>query len=186
MAFVSHVGSGPRNSSTTTQTSLSRDFTFSASEILSFDMHAVANSGSDHGVTRHSGSGVTITLLNAFNIPVGTAGLYNYTNPALLGAHSFLIDGTQHNYSASMADFAALAGLGAGATIAKIGLSFDAWGQFTSGGNVQPDVAGSASVWFDNIATGPVPEPGVFLLLLLGLTLIGTILKLKPDRSVTT
>ena len=182
MAFVSHVGWGPRNTSSTTQTSLSRDFVFSANDILSFDMQAIATAFSDHGITRHSGGGVKITLLNAFNIPVGSAGLYNYTNPALLGANSYLIDGLQHNYSASMADFANLAGLGAGVAIAKISLGFDAWGQFTSGGNVQLDVAGSANVWFDNVSA--VPEPGSLMLLLPGLALTIATVRLKLFRKI--
>ena len=173
MAFVVQTGAGPLNGSTTTTSSLARDFPYSATDLLSFDMHAVAStaSGNPSG-TKHSGSGVRVSFLNAFNISQGSFSLYNYTNSALLGAREYLIDSVQHNYSATMATFAAQAGLGSSASISKVNLTFLGWAQYSGGGNIYPNVGATSRVWFDNVTAGQIPEPAHYVLLLLGLALM--------------
>jgi hypothetical protein len=152
MAFVKHNGNGTH--------SLSHDFAYVAGDLVSFDMHAVAVLGS---YTEYAASGVTLSFLTAFNTSLGTVGLYNTTDPAGLGAHQYAIDNVQHNYSDSMANWAALAGISGGTPIAKIGLSFNTYAQTY---NVYQSYA---TVWFDNVRVAAVPEPGSWALMLAGL-----------------
>lgn len=176
MAYVFQTGSGPINGSTTTSSSLAQDFSYLANDILSFAMHAVANtaSGNPSGI-KHSGSGVRVSFLNAFNVPLGSFGLYNYTNPTLLGANEYAIDNVQHNYSATMGTFASQAGLNPQSAISKVSLTFVSWAQYSGGGNIYPNVGASASVWFDNAGISPVPEPHQYPLMAAGLFLISLV-----------
>lgn len=146
MAFVHQTGSGAR--------SLSIDFSYLASDTLSFDMHAVAFSAADVFGTAHASSGVTISFLNTFNLELGSASLVNATNPGTLGPNDSLIDNLQHNYSSLLSDYAALAGLDTTDPISKVSLTYFATGQTTrTGGRT------SATVWFDNVTVSAVPVP---------------------------
>jgi len=149
MAYVEHTGRY--------QHALSRDFSYSSSEPLSFDMQAVAIS--NQGL--RASSGVTISFLNAFNVELGSISLCNDTHPGELVAPSYAIDQLQHHYDASLAEFAAMAGLKQTDDPKKISLSFWAWG------DTKPAIAGYhhsyAYVHFDNVCVGgnanPVPVP---------------------------
>ena len=175
MAFAKHTGSGLH--------SLSLDFNYLPNERLAFDMHAVASKSSKapNGAYYHGRSGVTISFLNAFNIELGSAGLYRATNPGSLGPNDNLIDGVQHNYNALMSDYATLAGLGGTDQISKISLNYSATGQTSFWGE-----ASSASVWFDNVTvsdTNAVPIPGAVWLLSSGLIALGALKKKKNHYS---
>lgn len=165
MAFIKHGGKG--------QDSLSQDFGYSENDILSFDMHAVANTGRSNGGTiLHSQSGVVLSFLNFLNAPLGSLSLVNATNPASLGLSSVAVDSAQHNYTSIMSDFAAAAGLGVDDQISKISLEFFATGDFSFGGNIVPDGRSDASVWFDNVSIGApsaVPVPAAVWLFSSGL-----------------
>lgn len=103
MAYVQHSGEG--------RDSLSHDFNYLESDILSFTMHAVANSSKTaFRNTLHSRSGVVMSFLNFLNVPLGNISLVNATNPSSLGSHSITIDSAQHVYSAPMNEFAKAAG----------------------------------------------------------------------------
>lgn len=145
MATLQHSG--------VNRSALSIDFPYSSSGYVSFDMQAlpVRVSGM-FGRVLEAGGGITITFSNAFNVVLGTVGFHNVTNPAVLRANEFQIDGAQHNYNSTMGELAALAKLPPGSQIAKVNLSFVAWGEFQSGGNIYPNYASSTTVWFDNVA----------------------------------
>ncbi len=155
MAFVLHTGSGSH--------ALSCDFAYSASQLLSFDMHAVALLG---GAAQAS-SGVVLSFYNPVNVALGTASFVNITNPASLGPTAYAVDNLQHHYEATMAGFAALAGLDGSAAISKVSLQFYASAQTIFG-----CCASSSSVWFDNISVTAVPEPAVQALVLCGLAAV--------------
>jgi len=144
MAFVKHSGGG--------QHALSRDFEYSADDNLSFEMHAVSTSVSIRGTVLHSRSGVTISFLNGLNVPLASLKLVNATDPSLLDPDDSLIDGAQHEYTASMSEFAAAAGLDTADSIAKISLGFFAEANYSWGGNIYPNGSSSATVWFDDVA----------------------------------
>ena len=170
MAFAAHIGDGNPYTSTASQNSLSREFVFTPDDLLSFDMQGVATSASTCCIAyAHGKAGVTVTLTNAFNIPLGSAGLYFTTSTGLLGTNEFQIDGAQHHYAAPMSGFAALAGVDDTSDVAKISLSFTALAQFVGGGNIYPNARATAQVWFDNVAVGAVPEPGSAALLAFGI-----------------
>ena len=143
MARVQQIGGGGRT--------LSMDFDYLASEMLSFDMHAVANSASRTGETVHSASGVKLSFLNTFNVALGSTRLIRTTNASWLVGHDNSIDGVQHNYSALMSDYAGLAGLSVVDPISKINLSF-----FTSAQTGFFGQKSTATVWFDNVTIGDV------------------------------
>lgn len=150
MAFAQHTGALTH--------SLSHDFAYGAGDLVSFDMHAVANVAAP----AQAYSGVTMSFLNALNVSLGTLGIYNTTDPAGLGAHQFGVDNLQHHYGDTMSGWAALAGVAANAPVAKVGISFDAY--------AQRNFYDSASkVWFDNVSVAAVPEPGQWALMLAGL-----------------
>lgn len=157
MAFVQHAG--------VLTHSLSQDFNYAANDFLSFTMHAVANAGANG---THAASGVRVSFLNAFNVPLGSAGLYNVSSMTWLGAHDAFVDNVQHDYSATLASFAVLAGLAPTDPIARVSVSFAASGQTDFFGNVS-----TAIVWFDNVNVGVVPEPTERALLLAGLAMAG-------------
>lgn len=154
MAFAAHTGNLSH--------ALSQDFTYSATDQVSFFMHAIANFG---GRATNSASGARFSFLNAFNVPLGTAGLYNVTSNSWLGARDSFVDNQPHTYSFSLGSVAALAGLTPTSPIAKVSISFTSSAETNFFGD-----AGSASVWFDNINVGVVPEPDRSALLLAGLT----------------
>ncbi len=149
MAFVRQAGSSSLRS-------LSYDFNYLASETLSFDMHAVAVSTVSGTRTLQASSGVTVSFLNIFNVSLGSASLVNATNPASLASNASLIDGAQHNYTALLSDYVALAGLGAADPISKISLTYFATSEYSFGGNVVPNQTSTATVWFDNVSVGDV------------------------------
>lgn len=163
MARVQQIGNGGY--------ALSMDFGYLASETLSFDMQAVSNTATSTGTTVHSIGGFRISFLNAFNVGLGSAGLVRATNTNLLSPNDNLIDGVQHNYTALVSDYAALAGLGAEDPISKMSLTFFATGQTGFFGQ-----RSNATVWFDNVAVGnvgAVPVPAAAWLFgsgLVGLT----------------
>jgi hypothetical protein len=157
MAFAKHSASGSH--------SLSHDFSYDPTYTLSFDMHATANRTSVTGTPAEAKSGVIVSFLNTFNSQLGSAGLIYATNSSLLGANDSAIDNSQHNYSALMGDYAALAGLGATDPISTISLNFFAYGQTQW-------TTSSAAVWFDNVKandTSAVPVPSAVWLLGSGL-----------------
>lgn len=144
MASLLHSGGG--------RSSLSIDFPYSRNGYVGFDMQSIPiRVAGNFGSVLDAGGGVTISFSNAFNVVLGTASFYSVTNPASLAAHEFLVDSSQHNYSATMAELAALAGLTDADPIAKVNLRFAAWALFQSGGNIYPNHASYATVWFDNV-----------------------------------
>ena len=163
-AHVHHVS----NTDTGDQSSLSMTVDYTATDLVSFDMEALAFLGNFGSRTTHGLAGVQVSFLNTFNVPLGSAGLFNVTSASLLGTNEFSIGNTQQSFSSTMAEFAALAGLGDTDPIAKMSISFLARGFFSFGGNIQPNVRSGGDVWFDNFSV-VVPEPGTFALLSSGL-----------------
>ncbi len=162
MAYVQHTGKLTHK--------LSQDFTYAATDVISFVMQAVANAG---GRGTNSGSGVNFSFLNAFNAPLGSAGLYNVTSTTWLGAHDSFVDNVQHSYSFTLGTAAALAGLTPASPIAKVSVSFSASAETNSPfGDVS-----AAAVWFDNITVGAVPEPSESALLAAGLATVALMLR---------
>lgn len=149
-AFSQHTGG--------LATQVSHDFAFVAGDILAFDMQAVTVPGG-FGVAGYAG--VTITFLNAFNVSQGGFSLLNTTGG--LTTNQFLIDNAPHHYAQTMASFASTAGLVSTASLAKISLNFITTGGSNSSG------PSNATVWFDNVQVGAVPELGTQALLLAGL-----------------
>ena len=154
-AHVRHVS----NTSTGDQSSLSMTFEYTATDVVSFEMEALAFLGQFGGRIRHGLAGVEVSFLNTFNVPLGSAGLFNVTSDSLLGPNDSSILSTQQSYSATMAEFAGLAGLDDTDPIAKMSLSFLARGSFSFGGNIQPNVRSGGDVWFDNVSVSAVPIP---------------------------
>lgn len=134
MAYVEHYGD--------LNHTLSRDFSYSASDRLSFDMQALTiPSFFGYPV----GSGVTISFLNAFNVGLGSVSLCNdKLLPGFLGSTSYAIDQQQHHYDMTLAAYAALAGLNQNGSISKFSLSFWTWGEYDT----------YALVYFDNVNVG--------------------------------
>ena len=168
-AHVGHVS----NTNTGDQSSLSMTFDYTATDVVSFEMEAVAFLSQFGGRIRHGLAGVEVSFLNTFNVPLGSAGLFNVTSASLLGPNDFSILSTQQSYSSTMAEFAGLAGLGNTDPIAKMSLSFLARGSFSFGGNIQPNVRSGGDVWFDNVSVSTVPVPAAAWLFgsgLLGMT----------------
>jgi hypothetical protein len=150
-------------------------FAYTATDVVSFEMEALAFLGQYGSRIRHGLAGVEVSFLNTFNVPLGSAGLFNVTSNSLLGPNDFSILSTQQSYSATMAEFAGLAGLGDTDPIAKMSLSFLAEGFYSFGGNIQPNVRSGGDVWFDNVSVSPVPLPAAAYLFgtgLLGLIVI--------------
>lgn len=142
-AHVRHVS----NTSSGDQSSLSRTFNYAPNDVIRFEMEALAFvSGSRQGL-----AGVQVSFLNSFNVPLGSAGLFHVTSSSLLGPNDSAISSPQEDYSATMAEFAALAGLGDGDPIAKVSVSFLARGFFAFGGNIYPNDRSGGDVWFDNV-----------------------------------
>ncbi len=154
-AHIRHV------SGTTTgdQSSLTQTFTYTTNDIVSFDMEALAFLSSASGRTRHGLAGVQVSFLNNFNVPLGSAGLFNVTSGSLLGPSDSSILSTQQSFSASMEDWAGLAGLDNSDPVAKMSLSFLARGSYSFGGNIYPNVRSGGDVWFDNVSVSQVPLP---------------------------
>lgn len=170
-AHVGHVS----NTSSGDGSSLSMTFDYTASNIISFEMEALAFLGQYTYRTRHGLAGVEVSFLNVFNVPLGSAGLYNVTSTSLLGPNDSYIGSTQQNYSVRMQQFAELAGLNDSDPIAKMSLSFVAEGSYSWGGNIYPNVRSGGNVWFDNVLVTSVPVPAAGWLLGSGLLCIGTV-----------
>jgi len=161
-AHVGHVS----NTNSGDQSSLSITVPYTATDRVSFDMEAQAFLGEYTYRIRHGLAGVRVRFLNTFNVELGAAGLVNVTSSSMLGANDQAIDSTQQNFSATMAEWAALAGLDASDPIAKMSCSFLASGSYSWGGNIYPDVRSGGNVWFDNFSV--VPEPATLGLLSIG------------------
>jgi hypothetical protein len=175
-AHVGHVS----NTSTGDQSSLSMTFNYTATDIVSFEMEALAFLSQYGGRIRHGLAGVEMSFLNNFNVSLGSAGLFNVTSTSLLGPNDFSILSTQQSYSATMAEFAGLAGLDETDPISKMSLSFLAQGYFSSGGGIYPNVRSGGDVWFDNFSVTPVPVPAAGWLLASGLLgLLGIVRRKK-------
>ncbi len=164
-AHVRHVS----NTSSGDQSSLSMTFEYTATDVVSFEMEALAFLGQYGGRIRHGLAGVEVSFLNNFNIPLGSAGLFNVTSSSLLGPNDSSILSTQQSYSAKMAEFAGLAGLDETDPISKMSLSFLARGSYSWGGNIYPNVRSGGDVWFDNFSVAPVPVPAAAWLFASGL-----------------
>ena len=160
-AHIRHVS----NTSTGDQSSLSMTFDYTATDMVSFEMEALPFFQQFGTRVAHGLAGVEISFLNIFNVPLGSAGLFNVTSNSLLGANDSSILSTQQSFSVTMADFAGLAGLDETDPIAKMSLSFVARGFFNFGGNIQPNVRSGGDVWFDNVSVSAVPIPGAAYLL---------------------
>lgn len=164
--YVQHTGNGSH--------SLSCDTPYVADALVQFDMHAVANAGERN---TQALSGVKISFLNAFNVPLGSFGLYNATSTLLLGAHDEGVDMLQHHYAATMASFAAAAGLAPAAAIAKTSIAFLSYAQ------TDFVYSSAAAVWFDNVAIAAVPEPSQHALLLAGLAAMGLFVRRRRGAA---
>lgn len=145
MAFAKDTGA--------TSYSLSHDFSYVSDQNVSFTMHAIANSNPCCNIL-HASSGITVSFLDAFNSTLGSVTIANATDTGLT---DILVDTAQHDYIASMAVFAAQAGLNPTDPISKINLNFFASGN--TFGNVSGVAHSSSTVWFDNVAIGAVPVP---------------------------
>lgn len=148
-AFVQHTGNGLH--------SLSIDFSYIPDQTLSFDIQAISTSrlvGLGSQSRLHSRSGFTLSFLNLLNSSLGKVSVVNATNPSTIGSSENLVDGLLHNYSASLSDFALLAGLDNTDPISKFSLSFWASGQTSSIHTVS-----AATVWIDNVNVSAVPIP---------------------------
>lgn len=144
VAWVNHLG--------TNSHALSREFMFSADQMLSFDMQAIVNSVFG-GVDRaHAWSGATVSFLDSLNFELGTVTFHLGTD----GSGS-VPDQNWHNYTASMTRLTELAGTNL-LDPTKIGLSFWAAGDTTFSGNSE------ATVLFDNVSLTAVPLPAAFWL----------------------
>jgi len=174
-AHISHVSS----TNTGDQSALSMTFDYAATDVVSFEMEALAFLGQYGGRIRHGLAGVEVSFLNTFNIPLGSAGLFNVTSSSLLGSNDYSILSTQQSYSATMAEFAGLAGLNDIDPIAKMSVSFLARGSFSSGGGVQPNVRSGGNVWFDDFSVTAVPVPPAIWLFGSGILGLGAILRRK-------
>ena len=166
MAFATQSGDGTH--------SLSIDFGYSASDILSFDMHAVAYPRSTSYKFLHATSGVEVSFLDSFNSELGSARLINTSQS--IDPHEVLINDQQHFYSNLLSDYVTLAGLSAADPISKVSLIYFATAD--TYGNISGVARSSAKVWFDNVnANGnvvpPVPAPGAILLGSFGVGLVG-------------
>lgn len=178
MAFASHASAGPVSG--IGWTGLSQDFSYAPNSSLAFDMQATATAVSGAvGGTMHAESGVTISLLNNFNVSLGSISLV-YATSGTVGSNQTLIDSSQHNYDLAMSDYASAAGLSPVDPIAKISLNFWSQSRYYFGGNIYPNYRSNATVWFDNVTiddgsgviddpddpgTGIVPLPPAILLL---------------------
>ncbi|WP_316365947.1 hypothetical protein [Candidatus Thiodiazotropha sp. CDECU1] len=178
-AHVGHVS----NTSTGDESSLSMTFDYAARDTLSFEMEALAFLGQYGSRIRHGLAGVEVSFLNTFNVPLGTAGLFNVTSDLLLGPNDSSILSTQQSYSATMAEFAGLAGLDSSDPIARLNLSFLAQGSFSFGGNIYPNVRSGGDVWFDNVTIDAVPIPAALWLFGSGIAVLGMLSRQKKKRS---
>jgi hypothetical protein len=149
MAYIDHTG--------IYRHTLSHDFSYAPGDMLSFDMHAVTVAA-DHNT--QSSAGVTLSFLNGFNTSLGHISLINPTDPAMLGAYEYEIDGAQHHYSNLMSTYVAQTNIADESAIESLSLQFWAQGQ-TSIFNDRS----KAQLWFDNVQVESVPIPSAILLL---------------------
>ena len=163
-AHVGHLS----HTSTGDESALSITFAYAATDQVSFEMEAVAFLASSIGITVHGLAGVRLSFLDGLDVPLGSAGLFNATSASLLGPNDSAIGITQQSFSATMAEWAAQAGLGDVDPIAAMRLSFLAQGDFFFGAEIYPDARSGGDVWFDNVAV--VPEPDTLALVSLGLS----------------
>ena len=89
------------------------------------------------------------------------------------------MDQAQHDYAASFARWAGLAGLGAADPINKMSLNF-----FARASEFGNTVSSSSKVWFDDVTVSPVPEPAAAWLFSVGLLVVGLKKLSKRDQSV--
>lgn len=170
MAYVQHTGDGSVYASGANWHSLSRDFSYDAAHWLSFEMLPVASGTRGCCSYAQAKAGVTITFLDIFNIALGSAGLYYTTSTSILAPGEVALDAAvQRHYEAPLTSFASLAGLPVTAPIARVSLTFKAYGQWLGGGNIYPTGRGSGTVWFDNVQVSAVPEPASAAMLLAGM-----------------
>lgn len=160
MAVVQHSGSG--------YYALSHDFNYSPDQTLAFTMQAIANSRTmTGGGILQSYSGVTVSFLNVLNGTLGSVSIFNATDPGSFGSTINIVDTAQHDYSALVSDYVALAGLSASDPIAKINVSFIASSEGYC--NVGGCASSSSTVWFDNVTVSAIPVPAAAWLFCSGL-----------------
>ena len=156
MAFVQRGGG------VNVETSLAHDFSYVPTDLLSFDMQAVATLST----SGNSYSGIKITFLNSLNLSLGIVGFYNSQGQPTIPANGFLVDSNQHSYAAGISDLATLAGLASNAPIAKFTLAFLAHSQGPCSVGCNST---TPTVWFDNVSVSAVPESSQSALILAGL-----------------
>jgi hypothetical protein len=159
-AHIFHEGEG--------RTALSLTIGYVATDQVSFDMHAIASHVIDRGAILDTVSGVEVSFLNQFNSALGVACLFNVDVTDPTGCPNLsTIGNTQLHFDATLAEFAALAGLGTGDPIASVTFNFVVEGEYRSGGGVFPNGWSHGELWFDNFRV--IPEPTTALLLAIGL-----------------
>lgn len=169
MAFARDTGSGSY--------SLNHDFNYMSDHEVFFRMHAIASA---HTCNPGSGcsaldaeSGVEVTFLSSLNSALGSISISYATDPNWLSGSDIAVDSNQHDYQATMSEFAGLAGLDSTDPIAKMQLSFFAKGE--TFGNVSGVAHSSSVVWFDDVSVTPVPLPAAAWMLAPCLGAIGFI-----------
>lgn len=148
--------------------SLSREFTYQPDYLLSFDMQALANTGSTNdGRTTHAASGVTISFESGLNLLLGEVSFCFATDGSLLPSNAFAVSNTSESYKNTFSYWADLAMVDPADDIADIDLEFWAIGRTAQ---VPRGSAAIAHVRFDNVMV--VPEPATLLLLVLGAVMV--------------
>lgn len=174
MAYASNSQSG--------SLSLSREFDYEQNSLLSFDIQALASTGSTNdGSTTHAASGFTISLENSFNISLGEVTFAYATSSTLLPSNAYTIGNTIDTFEAPMSDWADLALVDPMSTIANIELEFWTIGRHA---DLPRGRAAIATIYFDNVEISAVPIPGA--LWLFGSGIIGIVAIRRKSKAFQT